>query len=441
MSQTPSQTHHSPAMMRRVMMASFIGTTVEFYDFFLYGTASALVFNHLFFPQFSDLAGTIAAFGAFAAGFVARPIGGLIFGHFGDRLGRKSMLIYSLVGMGIATVAIGFLPTYQQVGLLAPALLVLCRLIQGLAVGGEWGGAVLMSVEHAPDNRRGLAGSWTQAGSPAGLVLATGAFGLFTLLPDEAFMSWGWRVPFVLSALLVAVGLAIRLKMDESPEFEAVKKAGKQSRVPLVDVVKRHPLNIVLAAGACLAPFVNFYFFAVFILTYATHVLGMERGPVLMVVAIAAAIEVVTIPLVASLSDRLGRRRVFLFGAVLFGLYAYPFFWISTAAAGSTFSVGVLAIVGLSLVHPFMYGPMAALFAEMFSPAVRYSGASLGYQIGAILGGGFAPMIMTSLLDTELGPTHALPPYLVIVSVLTFIAVFFATQPGRRLSVEQTQST
>ncbi|GAB3680448.1 MFS transporter [Salinisphaera aquimarina] len=428
--------HHSPAMMRRVMTASFIGTTVEFYDFFLYGTASALVFNNLFFPQFSDLAGTIAAFGAFAAGFIARPIGGLVFGHFGDRVGRKSMLIYSLVGMGVATTAIGFLPTYAQAGLIAPTLLVLCRLIQGFAVGGEWGGAVLMAVEHAPDNRRGLAGSWTQAGAPAGLVLATGAFGLFSLLPPDAFMSWGWRVPFMLSALLVVLGLVIRLKMEESPEFEAVRKSGNQSRMPLVDVVKRHPLNIVLAAGACMAPFVNFYFFAVFILTYATHTLGMDRGPVLIIVAIASAIEVATIPLVASLSDRLGRRRVFLFGAVLFGLYAYPFFWISSAGSDSVLTLGVLSVIGLSLVHPFMYGPMAALFAEMFSPAVRYSGASLGYQIGAILGGGFAPLIMTYLLDTGLGAVNVLPPYLVIVSVLTFIAVFFATQPGRHLAVD-----
>ncbi|MES1926566.1 transporter [Salinisphaera sp. T31B1] len=427
-------------MMRRVMTASFIGTTVEFYDFFLYGTASALVFNHLFFPQFSDLAGTIAAFGAFAAGFVARPIGGLIFGHFGDRVGRKTMLIYSLVGMGVATAAIGLLPTYEQAGLLAPTLLVACRLVQGLAVGGEWGGAVLMAVEHAPDNRRGLAGSWTQAGAPAGLVLATGAFGLFSLLPADDFMSWGWRLPFIFSALLVVLGLVIRLKMAESPEFEAVRKSGQQSRQPLIDVWKRHPLNIALAAGACLAPFVNFYFFAVFILTYATQTLGMARGPVLTIVAIASAIEVVTIPLVAALSDRLGRRRVFLFGAVLFGLYAYPFFWISTTS-GSPLVLGVLAVIGLSLVHPFMYGPMAALFAEMFSPAVRYSGASLGYQIGAILGGGFAPMIMAYLLNTGVGATQALAPYLVIVSVLTFVSVYFATQPGRRLEFGQISSS
>ncbi|MER5392881.1 MFS transporter [Saccharopolyspora sp. NPDC002686] len=428
------------SMTRKVVAASFIGTTVEWYDFFLYGTASALVFNKLFFPQFSALAGTIAAFGAFAAGFIARPLGGVLFGHFGDRVGRKSMLIYSLVGMGASTIAIGLLPTYAQIGVLAPILLVLCRVVQGFAVGGEWGGAVLMSVEHSPEHKRGLAGSWTQAGSPAGLILATVAFGGFSMLPDEAFMSWGWRVPFLLSAALVVVGTFIRLNVVESPEFQDVKEAGSRSELPILDAVKNHPLNIVLAIGSCLAPFVNFYLFATFVLTYGTSSLGLERSAVLIIVAIAAGLEVLTIPLAAALSDRIGRRKVFLTGAVLFAAFAYPFFAINESAT-STWVLGVTSVIGLSLIHPLMYGPMATLFAEMFSPEVRYSAASLGYQIGAIFGGGFAPLILTALLATGIGAAAALPPYLIAVSVLTFISVFFATQPGRRYSTEPERTT
>ncbi|RKT86694.1 metabolite-proton symporter [Saccharopolyspora antimicrobica] len=420
----------SSSMARKVIAASFIGTTVEWYDFFLYGTASALVFNRLFFPQFSSLAGTIAAFGAFAAGFIARPVGGVLFGHFGDRVGRKSMLIYSLVGMGASTVAIGLLPTYAQIGVLAPILLVLCRLVQGFAVGGEWGGAVLMSVEHSPAHKRGLAGSWTQAGSPAGLVLATAAFGGFSMLPDDAFLSWGWRVPFLLSAALVVVGMFIRLNVIESPEFQEVKRAGARTRLPIVDAVRNHPLNILLAVGCCLAPFVNFYLVATFVLTYGTSSLGLERSAVLVVVAIAAVLEVVTIPLAAALSDRIGQRKVFLTGAALFAAFAYPFFLINESAV-STWVLGITCVVGLSLIHPLMYGPMATLFAEMFAPEVRYSAASLGYQLGAIFGGGFAPLVLTALLATGGGSATALPPYLIIVSVLTFASVHFATRPGR----------
>jgi len=431
MSTVQQDAGHFPSMTRKVIAACFVGTTVEWYDFFLYGTASALVFPRIFFPQFSPLAGTAAAFGAFAAGFIARPIGGIVFGHFGDRIGRKTMLIYSLVGMGLATVAMGFLPTYAQVGVWAPVLLVHQNRATPFAVGGEWGGAVLMSVEHSPEGKRGLAGSWTQAGSPAGLVIATLAYAGFSLLPADAFISWGWRGPFILSAVLVIFGLFIRLKLLESPVFQEVIDSGTKSRLPLVDAIKKHPLNILLAIGCCLAPFTNFYLFAVFVLTYGTVSLGMDHGVVLTIVAIAAALEVITIPLAASLSDRIGRRKVFLTGAVLFGAFAYPFFLINEAAA-SPWVLGISSIVGLTLIHPWMYGPMAALFAEMFSPAVRYSGASLGYQIGGILGGGFAPLILTELLATDLGAAVAIPPYMIIVSVLTFVAVFFGTQPGRK---------
>lgn len=421
------------SMKRRVVLSSFVGTAIEWYDFYLYGTASALVFNVLFFPDFDPLVGTIASFGTFAAGFLARPIGGIVFGHFGDRIGRKTMLVWSLTGMGAATFLIGFLPGYAQVGIAAPILLLLLRLLQGFAVGGEWGGAVLMSVEHEDENKRGLAGSWTQAGSPAGLVLSTVVFGAVTLMPQDAFMAWGWRIPFLFSAVLVMVGLFIRLKIVESPEFETVADSGTTSSMPAIQAIRKHPLNILLAAVMCLAPFVNFYMFATFILSYATNELGFDRSFVLVVVAVSGFVELFTIPLCAALSDRIGRRRVFLAGAVLFAVYAYPFFLINEAIPSeATFAITVF--IGLALIHPFMYGPMATLFAELFPPEVRYSGASLGYQIGAIFGGGFAPLILTSLLATGLGAVVTIPPYMIIVSVLTFIGVWVATTPGRRFS-------
>ncbi|MFC7404668.1 MFS transporter [Georgenia alba] len=419
-------------MRRRVVRAAFIGTAIEWYDFYLYGTASALVFNRLFFPDFDPIVGTIASFGTFAAGFLARPIGGIVFGHFGDRIGRKRMLIWSLMGMGIATFLIGLLPTYGVIGVAAPVLLILLRLLQGFSVGGEWGGAVLMSVEHEEEGRRGLAGSWTQAGSPAGLVLSTVVFGLASLMPDEQFVAWGWRLPFLFSALLVVIGLFIRLKVVESPAFAAVEDAGTKSSLPLVDAIRRHPLNILLAIATCLAPFVNFYLFATFLLTYATTSLGIARPVALTIVAIAGAIELVTTPLAAALSDKLGRRKVFLTGAVLLALYAYPFFLINEASH-SPVVLALTTILGLSLIHPLMYGPMATLFAELFSPEVRYSAASLGYQIGAIFGGGFAPLILTALLATGAGAAVAIPPYIILASVLTFAAVWVATSPGRRL--------
>lgn len=429
------QQGYSKAMTRKVILASFVGTTIEWYDFYLYGTAAALVFNVLFFPSFDPLVGTIAAFGTFAAGFLARPIGSVVFGHFGDRLGRKKMLVYSLVGMGVATFLIGALPTYASIGVAAPILLLLLRLLQGFAVGGEWGGAVLMSVEHEEKGKRGLAGSWTQAGSPAGLVLSTIIFALVTLMPGDSFMAWGWRVPFLFSAVLVMVGLFIRLSVIESPEFKAIAAQEEPAKIPALEAIRKHPVNILLAIAMCLAPFVCFYFFATFMLTYATTTLGMERQSVLWIVAAAGFLELFTIPLAAALSDKVGRGKVFLWGAVLFAAYAYPFFLINEAIPG-TGTLLITVIVGLGLIHPLMYGPMATLFAELFPPRVRYSGASLGYSVGAVFGGGFAPLIFTALLGLGWGAVASIPPYMIIVSVLTFVAVYIGTRPGRRFEDE-----
>jgi len=426
---------YSRSMTRKVVLASFVGTAIEWYDFYLYGTAAALVFGSLFFPDFDPLVGTLAAFGTFAAGFLARPIGGVVFGHFGDRLGRKKMLVFSLIGMGASTFLIGLLPTYAAVGVAAPVLLLVLRLVQGFAVGGEWGGAVLMSVEHEQKGRKGLAGSWTQAGSPAGLVLSTAVFGLVNLLPSDAFLAWGWRIPFLFSAVLVTVGLFIRLSVLESPEFAKSAQSGPPPRVPALEAIRKHPLNILLAVAMCLGPFVCFYFFATFILTYATTDLGLERTSILWIVGIAGLIEIATIPLAAAWSDKIGRRRVFLLGTVLFAAYAYPFFLINDAFPGPG-TLLITVIIGLGLIHPLMYGPMATLFAELFPPRVRYSGASLGYSIGAIFGGGFAPLIFTALLGLGFGAVVAVPPYMILAAALTFVAVYVATRPGRRFEDE-----
>jgi MFS transporter, MHS family, shikimate and dehydroshikimate transport protein len=405
----------------KIVAASFVGTTIEWYDFFLYGTASALVFNKLFFPGFSEVAGTLAAFATFAAGFVVRPLGGIVFGHFGDRVGRRSMLVISLLLMGGATVLMGLLPTYNAVGIAAPILLVVLRLAQGIAVGGEWGGAVLMAVEHAPARWRGFYGSWPQGGAPAGLVLASGAFAIFSALPPEQFLDWGWRVPFLLSALLLVVGLFVRLKLVETPEFARVRQHGTRPRIPLLDVIRDHPGNVLRAFGACLAPFLVFYFFSVFVLTYATQELGIPRGTALWVVAIAATLEVITIPAYAALSDRIGRKTVFVGGAIAFAVLAYPYFLV--VESGSPLLFGVASVIGLALVHPAMYGPLAALFAEMFSARVRYSGASLGYQIGGMLGGGFAPLILTSLFAVAGGSPWATVLYMAGTAIVTIAAV------------------
>ncbi|GAA4975613.1 metabolite-proton symporter [Nonomuraea thailandensis] len=412
--------------IRQVVLASFIGTTIEWYDFFIYGTAAALIFNELFFPTFSDVAGKLAAFAVFGAGFVVRPLGGIVFGHFGDRLGRKSMLVLSLFIMGAATFLIGLLPTYDSFGVLAPVLLVVLRLLQGFAVGGEWGGAVLMAVEHSPKERRGYHGSWPQSGAPAGLVLASAAFALVSLLPKEQFMTWGWRVPFLCSVALLLVGLVIRLRLAETPDFERVKQSGRQVRLPVIEAIRRHPKNLLLAFGACIAPFLQFYLFGTYILTYATTELKIERGTVLLIVSIAAALEVITIPAFAALSDRIGRRKVFLAGTVAYVLYAYPFFLLIDS--GSPLVLAVATIIGLSVIHPAMYGPLAALFADMFSARVRYSGASLGYQIGGMLGGGFAPVILTSLQAAAGSAVLGIPPYMIAAGLITIVATYLATR-------------
>jgi MHS family shikimate/dehydroshikimate transporter-like MFS transporter len=419
---------HSTTSVRRVVLASFIGTAIEWYDFFLYGTAAALVFGELFFPKVEPATATMAAFATHAVGFFARPFGGVIFSHYGDKLGRKSMLVTTLVMMGLATFCIGLLPTYATAGLWAPALLVLLRFIQGLGVGGEWGGAVLMAVEHGGVDQRGLRGSWVQAGVPVGSLLAAGTFSIFSMLPREDFMTWGWRVPFLLGILLTGVGLFIRLHVIESPLFASLKESKPPPKIPVLEVVRKHPRNVILAMGARFAENAFYYIFTVTVLSYATDQLGMAKSQVLNGVLIGSAVQFFAIPLFGALSDRFGRRPVYLAGAFFLAAFAFPFFWL--VGMKTSFFVWLAITVGL-IGHAAMYGPQAAFFSELFGTSVRYSGASLGYQLASPLAGGLAPFISAALLKWSGGDPWPVAVYLIIMAAITITCVWLAEETHR----------
>jgi metabolite-proton symporter len=378
--------------LRRVVMASLIGTTIEWYDFFLYGSAAALVFNRLFFPEFDPLVGTMLAFATYALGFVARPVGGIVFGHFGDRIGRKRLLMLSLVLMGVATILIGLLPTYAQIGVWAPIALIVLRLVQGFAVGGEWGGAVLMAAEHGDAARRGFWASWPQAGVPAGSLLAAAVLAIMAAVQTEAdFLDWGWRVPFVLSALLVVVGWYIRNRVSESPMFEAeVEAADAPAKVPAMDVLRERPKALVLGAGLRLGENISYYILTVFSLTYLVDVSHESRSVALNALLIGAAVQFFAIPLLALLSDRIGRRPVYALGA--FGLAIWGFVLFGLLGSGDNASIILALVVGLVL-HGAMYGPQAAFITELFPTRIRYSGVSIAYQLTSIVAGSLAPII------------------------------------------------
>lgn len=413
----------------RVVTASLIGTTIEWYDFFLYGAAAALVFNHVFFPESDPLVGTMLAFTTYAVGFVARPLGGLVFGHFGDRIGRKQLLVLSLLLMGGATFAIGLLPTYAAVGAAAPLLLTLLRVIQGFALGGEWGGAVLLVAEHGEARNRGFWTSWPQAGVPCGNLLATAVLAvLAVVMTDQAFLDWGWRVPFLLSGVLVFIGLWIRLAVSESHVFkEASRKAASDrgaERAPILDVLRHHWRETLVAMGVRMAENVSYYVVTAFILVYATQQAGLANDAVLNAVLIASAVHLVTIPMWGALSDVVGRRPVIAVGAL--GVSAWSFAFFPLIDVGTFWSVTLAATVGL-LLHGAMYGPQAAFFSELFSTRVRYSGASIGYQLASILAGGLAPLIATALLAT-FGTSVPISAYVAGVGVVTLVAVVFARE-------------
>ena len=413
----------------RVVGASIIGTTVEWYDFFLYGSAAALVFGPLFFPEQDDFVGVLAAFATYAIGFAARPIGGLVFGHFGDRIGRKKLLVISLLMMGGATFAIGLLPTYATVGVLAPVLLIVLRLVQGFALGGEWGGAVLIVSEHGKPEHRGFWASWPQAGAPAGQLLSTGVLAVLAAFQsDEAFASWGWRIPFLLSVLIL-VGLWVRLAVSESLVFLEAQRAaaaraaetGEVEKAPIVTVLTRYKREVLVAMGARIAENVSFYLLTVFSLSYLTKAQGAESSFGLNALVLASLVHLVTIPLWGALSDRVGRRPVYLFGAVGIGAWAFALFGLLDA---DSFWTSVFAITVGLLFHGAMYGPQAAFFAELFGTKSRYTGVGIGSQLASLVAGAPAPLLALALLGSFEDPNPtAVSVYLLVCAVVTVVAV------------------
>ncbi len=398
----------------RVMLASLIGTSIEWYDFFAYGTAAAIVFGGLFFPGFDPVAGTLLAFSTFAIGFVARPIGGIVFGHYGDRIGRKSMLVLTLLLMGTATLLIGLLPTYATIGIAAPILLVALRFVQGFALGGEWGGAILMSVEHAPTGRRGFFGSWPQVGCPIGVILSTVVFLPLTALPGDQFLAWGWRIPFLLSAVLVVVGLVVRLTVAESPDFEEARAGRQLSESPVLEVLRSNPREILLVAGASICAGAFFYLLLVFNLGYATQV-GIDQTTMLLIVLVTSVLGALVIPVFGAISDRVGRRTPVLVGQLLIGVIVFPVYW--ALDSGST--IAVLVVYAVATVAAYLpWAVWSALFSEMFGTRVRCSGVSLGLTLGTLFGGAIAPLVAAALM-TATGSVWSIAAYVLVLDAIS----------------------
>ena len=406
---------------RRAVFASTVGTSIEWYDFFLYGTAAALVFPHVFFPGETPYAGVIASFGTQFVGFAARPIGAAIFGHYGDRIGRKATLITTLLLMGVGTALIGVLPGYESIGIAAPILLTVLRLLQGVAVGGEWGGSVLLSMEWGSDRRRGFMASWPQLGVPIGLLLSTAMVQLMSATTGPGFLTWAWRVPFLVSVVLVGIGLYVRLRVLESPAFTEVKKSQAVLRIPVLEAFRHQWREILTSAFVRMSEQAPFYLFVTFVLTYGTQQLELSRTDLLTDTLIAAAIGLVTVPLFGYLSDRIGRRMTYGIGIACTAVFAFPYFGLlNTGSAGLV----LLAIV-LSLVfHDMQYGPQAALIAESFGPNIRYSGAGLGYQLASVIAGGPAPLIAAAILQST-GSSTWISLYIVGCCVVSFVALMF----------------
>ncbi|HLH98470.1 MAG TPA: MFS transporter [Xanthobacteraceae bacterium] len=430
---TLSQSDHE-IQLRKAVIAATIGTSIEWYDFFIYGTAAGLVFGKLYFPNEDPLTGTLAAFGTYFVGFVGRPIGAAIFGHYGDRIGRKATLIATLLCMGIATFLIAFVPTYQSIGIWGAVLLTVLRTIQGIGVGGEWGGSVLLAMEWSRHNgHRGLMASWPQFGVPCGLFLSNLMILAFSTWTGDQFVTWGWRIPFALSIILVGIGLWIRLGVLETPVFRQLLEENKIERAPLAEVIRKQPKEIILSALLRMSEQAPFYIFTAFVFAYAVNTLHLSRDLILSAVLAASCLAFVAIPLSGHISDRIGRRKMYIIGAVLVGLIGFPYFaMIDTAIPAVVFIAIFLSIIP----HNMQYGPQAALIAEAFTPRLRYSGASLGYQLASVIAGGPAPLIATALL-ARYQTGYAVSIYIAACAVVSVVAAsFMPDYTGRDISRE-----
>ena len=413
-----------------IAFASAIGTTIEWYDFFLFGVVTPLVFNKLFFPNFDPLVGTLLAYTTFFVGFISRPVGGIIFGHYGDRIGRKTVLVLTILIMGLATFLIGLLPTYASAGIWAPIMLLFLRVFQGIGIGGEWGGAVLMAVEHSPAGRRGFYGSWPQIGVPAGLLLSSGMVYLLSYLPEADFFSWGWRIAFLISALLVAVGVYIRLKIMETPAFTRIQESHKLVHVPFFELWRTHGKNTLLGLGARYIEGVTFNIFGVFIVGYIAGTLGLPRQTALAGVMIASAIMIIMLPIYGNLSDKIGRRRMFGVAGLLIGILSFPAFWLMQSK--DPLLIWIAIAVPFAIVYPAVYGPQAALFSELFDTRVRYTGISFVYQFSGIYASGLTPIIATALLPMGNNQPWLICAYVLAVSVISALSVFAMTEAHKR---------
>lgn len=404
-------------------ISSMVGTTIEWYDFFIYGAAAALIFNKLFFPNLDPLMGVMAAFATYAVGFIGRPLGGIVFGHFGDKIGRKAMLLTTLIMMGIPTVLIGLLPTYESIGYWATVCLVILRFVQGMAMGGEWGGAVLMAVEHAPEGGKGFWGSLPQASAGGGLVLASVALGLVSMLPEASLFSWGWRIPFLASIVLLGVGWYIRVKVPESPDFEKVKEQAQEIKVPALQVFKNHPRVLLTIIFARAAENAWFYIASTFALAYTTTTLGLPRQDILFATICGGGLIMVMTPLFGYLSDKVGQRNMFMFGLVVLLFYCYPFF--SMLNTKDPLLVWTAIVLAIGVVFPIMYAPQSQLFARQFPTEIRYSGISISVQFAGVIGGGLAPLIATKLLSIGGGSPHLIITYIMGMTIFAIFCTFF----------------
>lgn len=424
--------------MRRILIASLVGSSIEWFDYFLYGTVSALVFNQLFFVNEDPTIGLLLSYASFALAFFIRPFGGVIFSHIGDRIGRKKTLVLTLSLMGVATFGMGLLPTYQAVGIWAPILLITLRLVQGLGIGGEWGGALLLAVEYAPAEKRGLFGAIPQMGVTIGMLLGTVALSIMTLLPENAFMTWGWRIPFIFSALLVFFGLWIRKGIDETPSFKKVKESGEVPKLPIVETLKNYWREVLIAVGAKVVETAPFYIFSTFVVSYATANLGFSRTSTLTAVMIATIITTILIPIMGNLSDKIGRKKLFIGGTIGMALFAFPYFWLLQQK--SVLLLIVATVIGLGVIWAPITAVLGTMFSEIFDAKIRYTGITLGYQIGAALAGGTAPLVATALLNRFNNSYVPVALYIIFASVLSLAAIW-AVKDRSNQKLDETHNT